>query len=148
MQVCQHPRVARLAPRSGVWQPGTVTDRPTAIRRIVPDFQSDDPQGSAAFYVDVLGLELGMDLGWIATYVSGANETAQVTLMRAEATAPVVPDASVQVDDVAAVHARAVEGGFEIVHPLTDEPWGVRRFFVREPNGKVVNVMQHLDPTP
>jgi uncharacterized glyoxalase superfamily protein PhnB len=42
------------------------------------------------------------------------------------------------------VHAKAVDGGFEIVHPLTDELWGVRRFFVRDPNGAVINVMQHL----
>jgi hypothetical protein len=29
------------------------------------------------------------------------------------------------------------------VHPLTDEPWRVRRFFARDPNGVVVNVLSH-----
>jgi uncharacterized glyoxalase superfamily protein PhnB len=50
----------------------------------------------------------------------------------------------IEVEDVDAVHAKAVDGGFEIVHPLSDEPWGVRRFFVRDPNGAVINVMQHV----
>ena len=30
-----------------------------------------------------------------------------------------------------------------VVHPLTHEPWGVRRFFRREPNGKVLNILSH-----
>jgi uncharacterized glyoxalase superfamily protein PhnB len=54
------------------------------------------------------------------------------------------PDVTIEVDDVDAVHARAVASGAEIVHPLTDEPWDVRRFFVRDPNGAVINVMQHV----
>jgi predicted enzyme related to lactoylglutathione lyase len=113
------------------------------VRRIVPDLHGDDLAGSHAFYEGVIGLELGMDMGWIATFVSPANPTAQVTVMRNDATAPVAPDVSIEVDDVDAVHARAVEAGHEIVHPLTDEPWGVRRFFVRDPNGAVINVLQH-----
>ena len=48
-----------------------------------------------------------------------------------------------EVDDVDAVHAKAVADGLEIVHPLTDETWGVRRFFVRDPDGLVVNVLSH-----
>lgn len=57
--------------------------------------------------------------------------------------AGVHPDISIEVDDVDAVHARAVDAGFEIVYPLTDEDWGLRRFFVRDPNGAVINVTQH-----
>ena len=98
---------------------------------------------SHQFYVEVLGLDLKMDLGWIATYVSAANPTAQVSVIVEDATAPAHPDVSVEVKDVDAVHAKAVERDLEIVHPLTDEPWGVRRFFVRDPNGKVINVMAH-----
>ena len=48
-----------------------------------------------------------------------------------------------EVADVDAVHARAVEQGFEIAHPLRDEEWGVRRFMLREPGGTVVNVVSH-----
>jgi predicted enzyme related to lactoylglutathione lyase len=114
------------------------------IRRIVPDLHGD-PAASRDFYEQVLGLEQGMDMGWIATWGSVSNETAQLTVMSKDATAPVAPDVSIEVEDVDAVHERTVAGGYEIVHPLTDEPWGVRRFFVRDPNGTVINVMQHIE---
>lgn len=77
------------------------------------------------------------------TFADPDNPRAQITLMEDDATAPVVPDASVEVEDVDAAHAAAVRLGCEIVHPLTDEPWGVRRFFVREPSGRVLNVLAH-----
>ena len=109
----------------------------------MPDFPAEDPAASRDFYVDVLGFEQVMDLGWIVTFASPDNPTAQVSLMREDASASTTPDASIEVDDVDAVHAAAQRAGCEIVHPLTDEPWGVRRFFVREPNGKVLNVLQH-----
>jgi uncharacterized glyoxalase superfamily protein PhnB len=55
------------------------------------------------------------------------------------------PDMSIEVSDVDDVHAQALLRGDDIVYPLTDEPWGVRRFFVRDPNGVVVNLLQHRD---
>ncbi len=113
------------------------------VRRIVPDFQADDPTVGRAFFAEVLGLEVVMDQGWVVTFAAPGNPAAQLTVVRADATAPVVPDASVEVDDVDAAHAAARRLGAEIVHPLTDEPWGVRRFFVREPSGRVLNVVGH-----
>jgi uncharacterized glyoxalase superfamily protein PhnB len=53
------------------------------------------------------------------------------------------PSSRRAVDDVDAALAAAERRGCEIVHPLTDEPWGVRRFFVRGPGGAVVNVLGH-----
>lgn len=114
-----------------------------SVRRVVPDFQSDDPGAAAGFYSEVLGLEVAMDLGWIVTYADPNNPAAQISLMREDASAPMQPDVSVEVDDVDAAHAAALRRGCEIVHPLTDEPWGVRRFFVREPSGRVLNVLGH-----
>jgi catechol 2,3-dioxygenase-like lactoylglutathione lyase family enzyme len=113
------------------------------IRRVTPDIQSERFDESRAFYVDVLGFEVGMDMEWVTAFVSPTNPTAQVLLISEDASAPVAPQMSVEVDDVDAVHAEAVRRGLEIVHPLTDEPWGVRRFFVRDPNGIVVNVLTH-----
>lgn len=84
-----------------------------------------------------------MDLGWIRTLASARNPAVQLSLMSEDRTAPVVPDLSVEVEDVDAVYAAMRARGAEIVHPLTDEEWGVRRFFVRDPNGKVVNVLSH-----
>ncbi|MBP2418917.1 VOC family protein [Microlunatus capsulatus] len=65
--------------------------------------------------------------------------------MTRDATAPVNPVLSVRVDDIDAAHARARERGYEIVHPLTTEEWGVTRFFVRAPDGNLLDVVQHRD---
>jgi predicted enzyme related to lactoylglutathione lyase len=118
--------------------------RRVTVRRVVPDFHADDPAASAAFYDEVLGMEVAMDLGWIVTLTAPDNPSAQISVMREDASAPVQPDASIEVDDVDAAYAAARRLGYEIVHPLTDEPWGVRRFFVREPSGKVLNILSHL----
>lgn len=84
-----------------------------------------------------------MNLGWVVTLVSPTNPTAQITLMSRDASADLSPDLSVEVDDVDAVHAAVAASGAEIVHSLRDEEWGVRRFFVRDPNGKIVNILSH-----
>lgn len=120
--------------------------RGMSVRRIVPNLHgAAEPGASRALYEDVLGLEVAMDMGWIVTYVDpAAPKRTQLQVMSEDAGAPVSPDVSIEVDDVDAAHAAAVERGFEIVHPLTDEPWGVRRFFVRDPaSGAVLNVLAH-----
>jgi catechol 2,3-dioxygenase-like lactoylglutathione lyase family enzyme len=114
------------------------------IHRAVPDQTSDDLPRSRAFYADFLGFEVGMDMGWIVNFVAPNNPAVQVIVMTQDQTADVSPDLTIEVDDVDRLHAQALERGYDIVHPLTDEPWGVRRFFVRDPGGKVVNVMSHL----
>ena len=73
-----------------------------------------------------------MDMGWILTFVSPSNPTAQITLMQASPSAVPNPNVSIEVEDVDAVHAKAAELGVPIVYPLSDEPWGVRRFFVAD----------------
>ncbi|MEV0603041.1 VOC family protein [Streptomyces sp. NPDC050315] len=113
-----------------------------AVRRVMPIIQSEAAQESRDFY-GLLGFEEGMNLGWITTLASPSTPTAQISVMTGDRTAPVTPDLSVEVDDVDAAYAAMRESGAEIVHPLQDEEWGVRRFFVRDPNGRVVNVLTH-----
>jgi len=113
------------------------------VSRVVPNLQADSPAQAAAFYRDVLGMEVVMDHGWIVTVADPARPQVQLSLIQEDETGPVVPVASLQVEDVDAAHAAAVAAGAEIVHPLTDEAWGVRRFFVRDPAGHVVNVLAH-----
>ena len=113
------------------------------ISRVVPNIASDKPDASRDFYTGLLGFQVTMDMGWILTLVSPSNPTAQVSVLRQDASAPVVPQITVEVADVDAVHAEAVRRGRELVHPLTDEPWGIRRFFVKDPNGVVLNVVSH-----
>jgi catechol 2,3-dioxygenase-like lactoylglutathione lyase family enzyme len=114
-----------------------------SVSRVVPNIRSDRFDECRTFYVELLGFEVAMDMGWIMTFVSPTNPTAQISVMRSDATAPVVPQLSVEVADVDAVHAEAVRRGLEIVYPLTDESWGVRRFFVIDPNRVVLNVLSH-----
>jgi catechol 2,3-dioxygenase-like lactoylglutathione lyase family enzyme len=118
-----------------------------SVKRIVPDIKSKDLAASRRFYVEVLGLQVAMDMGFIVTLVSSSTPTAQVSLLRDDDSSSVLPQISVEVADVDAVHARAVSRGLNIVYPLTNEPWGVRRFFVTDPNGTVINVMSHIGET-
>ncbi|MBG0813727.1 VOC family protein [Planomonospora sp. ID82291] len=113
-----------------------------SVRRIVPNIQSGALEESAEFY-GLLGLEEVMNHGWIMTLASPSAPAAQVSVMTADRTAPVTPDMSIEVDDVDAAYAAMLDSGAEIMHPLQDEEWGVRRFFVRDPNGRVVNVLGH-----
>ena len=113
------------------------------VHRIVPDLSSSDLREATAFYADVLGLEPVMDHGWIVTLAHPDNPATQLSLLTHDETAPVTPDVSIQVDDVDTAHAAAAARGAEILHPLTDEPWGVRRFFVRSPDGQVLNILSH-----
>jgi catechol 2,3-dioxygenase-like lactoylglutathione lyase family enzyme len=115
-----------------------------SVRRIVPDIRAKQLDTSRQFYVDVLGLEVAMDMGFVVTLRSSTNPTAQITLMRDAESSAILPHMSVEVADVDDVHARAISRGFKIVYPLTNEPWGVRRFFVTDPNGTIINVMCHI----
>ena len=111
------------------------------ISRAVPNIQTDRPAETRDFFVDLLGLEVAMDIGWVTIVVSPENRSAQVNIISNGD--PSAPGISVEVPDVDAVHARAVEQGLEIAYPLRDEDWGVRRFMLREPSGTVVNVLAH-----
>ncbi|WP_203790012.1 VOC family protein [Paractinoplanes rishiriensis] len=112
------------------------------IRRAAPDITTADQVASSRFY-QALGFREEMNLGWVVNLVSPSNPTAQVILITKDAAAAVNPDLSVEVDDVNAAYEAVRATGAEIVHPITDEEWGVRRFFVRDPDGKIVNVVSH-----
>jgi predicted enzyme related to lactoylglutathione lyase len=119
------------------------------VRRIVPNIASTHPDLCREFYSGLLGLRMAMDMGWIATYVSPDNPTAQLSVAYGAGPKAVPPSVSVtvEVDDVDRVHRDAVARGYRIVYPLTDESWGVRRFGVEDPNGVVINVMSHTPPS-
>ena len=107
----------------------------------MPNIKSDRPAETRDFFVDLLGFEVAMDLGWVMTVASPANRSAQVNVITGDD--PSAPGISVEVADVDAVHARAVEQGLEIANSLRNEEWGVRRFMLREPSGTLVNVVSH-----
>jgi predicted enzyme related to lactoylglutathione lyase len=105
-----------------------------------------DIDAARGFYADYLGLSVeAMNLGWVARLVS-PDGRASVQLVTKDATSTVDSVMSVQVgDDVDEAYAEAQRRGYEIVHPLTEEPWGLRRFLVRDPDGNVINVTGHKD---
>lgn len=111
-----------------------------AINRAVPNVKSDRPAATRDFFVE-LGFEVVMDLGWVIAVASPANPSVQVNIIGNDD--PSAPGMSVEVADVDAVHAAAVERGLEIAYPLRDEDWGVRRFMLRDPSGTTVNVLSH-----
>ncbi len=138
---------AALAPLAPAFDAAEQQARPERgrVRRVVPNLRvaGEGAQRRNREFYRLLGLEEAMNHGWIMTLAAPSSPTAQLSLATRDATAPVVPDLSVEVEDVDATYEAVRAAGAEIVHPLCDEEWGVRRFFVRDPNGRVVNVLGH-----
>jgi catechol 2,3-dioxygenase-like lactoylglutathione lyase family enzyme len=118
------------------------------IRRAVPVIRTDDPDGSRAFYEGVLGFRVAMDEDGMLLFASTSIPTTQVIIAWPSPTA-VDPellevDLSIEVADVDAAHAEMLAAGHTVVRDLRDEAWGIRRFFVRDPAGRTVNIAAHL----
>lgn len=111
------------------------------LLRAVPILTVSDVEAAVREYSGLLGLDVLMNLGWVATL--GTHSGAQFSVMDIDQSAPCNPEMSVEVPDVDESYRRAQDSGAEIVHPLQDEDWGVRRFFVRTSAGHVVNVLSH-----
>lgn len=114
------------------------------VKRIVTNVEAKKPSAAKRFYGDILGLELLMDHGWIKTYGSSVKMSIQISVASEGGSDAKVPDLSIEVDDVDEAFRRMKKGRFKIIHPLTDEDWGVRRFFVLDPFGKIVNILMHI----
>jgi len=113
------------------------------VKRIVVDIKAETVEEVRLFYSQLFGLETVMDQGWIVTLASGAASPVQVSIAIEGGSGTPVPDLSIEVDDVETVYSQAKELGCQITYDLTDEPWGVRRFFMNDPTGKVLNVLSH-----
>ena len=114
------------------------------VKRIKPNILSDRFDESRAFYTDVIGLDEGAGLDWILFFGTDQQEV-QLSVMKLDIKAHVHPDVSIEVDDVDAVYERARTAGAEIFYPITEEEWGLRRFFVRDPNDAIINITEHRD---
>jgi predicted enzyme related to lactoylglutathione lyase len=113
--------------------------------RIMANLRVADIEATKSFYTEYLGLSTEeFNMGWVARFTS-PDTGANVQLVTRDAAASEDPVISVHTDDVEDAYEEAQELGYEIVHPLATEPWGVRRFFVRAPDGNVINILQHRD---
>lgn len=113
------------------------------VKRIVTNIAAKDVTAAHAFYHDLLGLEVLMDQGWIVTFGSDQRAQVQISIASEGGSGTEVPDISIEVDDVDEIYNRAKAAGFEITYELTDEPWNVRRFYVLDPFGKLINILAH-----
>lgn len=113
--------------------------------RITANLRVTDIETAKGFYTDFLGLGTEeFNMGWVARYTA-PDTGANVQLVTRDATAVEDSVISVHTEDVDGAYAQARQLGYEIVHPLTTEAWGVRRFLVRAPDGTVVNIVAHRD---
>ena len=116
-----------------------------AILRIVADLETPDPKATADWYAALFGMEVLMDQGFIVTLGAGGTAPVQLSLASEGGSGTPVPHLSIEVDDIDDTHARAMMLKLEEVYPMTLEPWGVRRFFLRDPQGRILNILSHAD---
>jgi catechol 2,3-dioxygenase-like lactoylglutathione lyase family enzyme len=117
----------------------------TQINRIHPYGSGTDLPASRQFYVDMLGLKVGME-DPVLGLISPTNPTAQLIICPPGLENP-QPHFGIDVGETSAVdaaHTEMVRRNMNVVYPLSDEPWGVRRFFVEDPGGMIVNILAHI----
>ena len=113
------------------------------IKRIGANIEAGNLHDAASFYGQIFGLDLLMDLGWICTYGSDSSMKVQLSIATEGGRGTPVPDLSIEVDDLETVLKRVQDANIEIEYGPEKESWGVSRFYIRDPFGKLVNVLQH-----
>ena len=114
-----------------------------AVKRIVANIGVAQVDAAKPFYGDVLGMKVVMDFGWILTFASDGSTSPQLSVATEGGSGTSVPDLSVEVDDIDDVYQRVLAAGFTVEYGPVIEPWGVRRFYVRDPFGRLLNVLTH-----
>ena len=114
-----------------------------AVKRIVANIAVDDLDNAKKFYADILGLEVAMDLGWILTFAGDGAAAPQISIAKEGGSGTPVPDVSIEVDNLTEVHQRVLAAGFQVEYGPRTEPWGLTRFYVRDPFGCLVNILAH-----
>ncbi|MDR5171680.1 VOC family protein [Methylobacillus flagellatus] len=113
------------------------------VKRIIANISTSEPSAVDEFYRVMLGLELVMDHGWIRTYAGSAKMAVQVSFASEGGSDAPVPDLSIEVDDLDEALRRVKKAKIPLEYGPANEPWGVRRFYVRDPLGKLINILQH-----
>lgn len=114
------------------------------VLRIVANIATSSISDVRRFYETLFDMEPGMDHGWIVTLMSGQSAQTQISIAQNGGSGTPVPDLSIEVSNVDEVLERAIENGIPVVYGPVDEPWGVRRFYIRDPAGKLLNVLSHI----
>ncbi|AKK74600.1 glyoxalase [Chryseobacterium gallinarum] len=114
------------------------------VKRIVANIKTNDLSKAGHFYHDILKLDVLMDHGWIRTLGNEQQAKVQISFAEQGGNGTEVPEFSIEVDDVDEIYNAMKTAGYEIIYELTNEDWGVRRFFVKDPFGKLINILSHL----
>jgi catechol 2,3-dioxygenase-like lactoylglutathione lyase family enzyme len=114
-----------------------------AVIRIVANVASSHMEAAKRFYGDILGMEVVMDLGWIVTLAGQGDAVPQISIAREGGSGAPVPDLSIEVDDLDETYKRLLAEGMAIEYGPAREPWGVTRFYVRDPFGRLLNILAH-----
>jgi len=114
-----------------------------AVLKIVPNIATDNVQVLCDFYKQVFDLELLMDMSWIATLGASNTASTQISFASEGGSGTPVPHLSIEVDNIDEIYKRAQKCGCEITYEMVTEPWGVQRFYIKDPAGHTINVLQH-----
>lgn len=114
-----------------------------AVKRIVANIAAENLESAKAFYGDILGMDIVMNHGWIMTFASDSPMAPQISIASEGGSGTAVPDLSIEVDNLEEVHQRVVDAGMQIEYGPIYEEWGVQRFYVRDPFGRLVNILMH-----
>jgi catechol 2,3-dioxygenase-like lactoylglutathione lyase family enzyme len=114
-----------------------------AVKRIVANIAADNLERAKAFYVDILGLRMVMDHGWIMTFAGDGSAAPQISIASEGGSGTPVPDLSIEVDDLDGILERVAFAGIPIEYGPEREPWGVRRVYMRDPFGRLLNILTH-----
>ena len=117
---------------------------------------TDRPSDVAAFYTQYLDLQVGIDLGWFITVRRGTADWELAIMERGHPTIPAAVSALTEstnvfgfiVDDADKVADALREGGVRLEGEPVTEPFGQRHFFVRDPAGTWIDVIQLVEPDP
>ena len=114
-----------------------------SVKRIVANIGSNDMEAGRAFYGDLLGMSVIMDHGWIMTFGSGGTASPQLSIASEGGSGTAVPDLSIEVDNFSEVLAAVRDRKIDIEYGPVTESWGVTRFYVRDPFGRLINILTH-----
>jgi catechol 2,3-dioxygenase-like lactoylglutathione lyase family enzyme len=116
----------------------------------------DDVAATTRFYRDVIGLPVTVELDWFASVNAGAPGYEISFVRRDHASVPEGYRAmetsglmfGLVVEDAAAEAKRLEAAGVELVTPVVDELYGQRHFYVVDPNGALLDVIEMIAPDP
>ena len=112
-----------------------------AVKRIVTNIATEYVERATDFCADILGLQLVMNHGWVLTFASEESAALQISIASEGGAGTPVPDMSIEVDNLEEVYQRVVDKRFPIEYGPITEPWGVRRFYVRDPFNRLINIL-------